>query len=33
MQTFLIMYAPMVVVALSVVAAFWVGLKDVHVNE
>ncbi len=33
MQTFLIMYAPMIVVALSVVAAFWAGLKDERVNE
>ncbi|WP_420038611.1 cytochrome bd oxidase small subunit CydS [Parageobacillus thermoglucosidasius] len=28
MQTFLLMYAPILVVALSVVAAFWAGLKD-----
>ncbi|WP_407066458.1 cytochrome bd oxidase small subunit CydS [Geobacillus sp. TFV-3] len=33
MQTFLIMYAPMLIVALSVVAAFWAGLKDEQVND
>ncbi|KYD32720.1 hypothetical protein B4114_0464 [Geobacillus stearothermophilus] len=33
MQTFLIMYAPMIIVALSIIAAFWAGLKDVHVDE
>ncbi|TWG29540.1 hypothetical protein GC56T2_0621 [Geobacillus sp. C56-T2] len=33
MQTFLIMYAPMIIVALSIIAAFWAGLKDGHVNE
>ncbi|WP_407059903.1 cytochrome bd oxidase small subunit CydS [Geobacillus kaustophilus] len=33
MQTFLIMYAPMLIVALSVVVAFWAGLKDEQVND
>ncbi|WP_413431589.1 cytochrome bd oxidase small subunit CydS [Anoxybacillus flavithermus] len=33
MQTFLIMYAPMIIVALSIIAAFWAGLKDVYVDE
>lgn len=32
MQTFFIMYAPILVVALSIVAAFWAGLKDEHVK-
>ncbi|MBB6284515.1 cytochrome bd oxidase small subunit CydS [Geobacillus subterraneus] len=29
MRTFLITYAPMIIVGLSVVLSFWVGLKDV----
>ncbi|AGT30939.1 hypothetical protein M493_03155 [Geobacillus genomosp. 3] len=33
MQTFLIMYAPLLIVALSVVAAFWAGLKDARIND
>ncbi|WP_371878470.1 cytochrome bd oxidase small subunit CydS [Geobacillus proteiniphilus] len=33
MQTFLIMYAPLIIVALSVVVAFWAGLKDVQIND
>jgi hypothetical protein len=32
MQTFLIMYAPILIVALSVVTAFWAGLKDKQVE-
>ncbi|WP_412674473.1 cytochrome bd oxidase small subunit CydS [Aeribacillus composti] len=32
MQTFLIMYAPILVVLLSIVAAFWSGLKDGQVK-
>ncbi|WP_409993672.1 cytochrome bd oxidase small subunit CydS [Saccharococcus caldoxylosilyticus] len=32
MQTFLIMYAPILIVALSVIAAFWAGLKDKQVE-
>jgi hypothetical protein len=32
MQTFLIMYAPILLVVLSVVAAFWAGLKDKQVE-
>ncbi|MFC0298047.1 cytochrome bd oxidase small subunit CydS [Geobacillus jurassicus] len=33
MQTFLIMYAPLIMVALSVAAAFWAGLKDVRIHD
>ncbi|WP_425199472.1 cytochrome bd oxidase small subunit CydS [Parageobacillus thermoglucosidasius] len=32
MQTFLLMYAPILIVVLSVVAAFWAGLKDEQVE-
>lgn len=32
MQTFLLMYAPILIVALSVVVAFWAGVKDNQVK-
>jgi len=33
MQTFLIMYAPIIVVFLSIIAAFWAGLKDEKIHS
>jgi choline-glycine betaine transporter len=33
MQTFLVMYAPFLIVILTVIVAFWTGLRDGRIHD